>query len=312
MVRFNKDENNRRTIVRTNNGPLVTSTPNTPQRNISNRNENSGYNSDDERRPRSIVKKIDDEGVKHVTVEQLKEKLAQKGLEIVTMPPDGNCLFHSVADQIYGDHEYHDVVRGLCLDYMEKERGHFSQFITEDFDSYIARKRQLAVHGNHLELQAITEIYSRPVEIYAIDENPLNIFQGSYEIDSPPIMLSYHYGNHYNSVKDPLKPTAGFGLGLPGLKTAKEVDMDNLNEAIKESERDEIDKIMAENTENDFENVEERLIDLVKKESGQMMDQDLENSYMQQFMKQSELDIMQEAIERSIIEQSIREYYSKK
>jgi len=93
MVRFNKDENNRRTIVRTNNGPLVTSTPNTPQRNISNRNENSGYNSDDERRPRSIVKKIDDEGVKHVTVEQLKAKLAQKGLEIVTMPPDGNCYF---------------------------------------------------------------------------------------------------------------------------------------------------------------------------------------------------------------------------
>jgi OTU domain-containing protein 5 len=314
MVRFNKDENNKRTIVRTNNGPFVSPTPNTNQRterNISNRNE-SGYNSDDERRPRSIVRKIDDEGVKHVTVDQLRVSLAKKGLEIVTMPPDGNCLFHSVADQIYGDHEYHDVVRNLCLDYMQKERGHFSQFVTEDFDAYIARKRQLAVHGNHLELQAITEIYSRPVEIYAIDENPLNIFQGSYEIDSPPIMLSYHYGNHYNSVRDPLKPTAGFGLGLPGLKTAKEVDIDNLNEAIKESERDEIDKIIAENTENDFDNVEERLMDLVKKESGQMVDQDLENSYMQQFMKQSELDIMQEAIERSIMEQSIREYYSKK
>jgi hypothetical protein len=36
---------------------------------------------------------------------------------------------------------------------------------------YIARKRLPAVHGNHLELQAITEIYSRPVEIYAIDES---------------------------------------------------------------------------------------------------------------------------------------------
>lgn len=68
MVRFNKDENNKRTIVRTNNGPFISSTPttNTPQRternNNSNRNE--GYNSDDERRPRSIVKRIDDEGVK--------------------------------------------------------------------------------------------------------------------------------------------------------------------------------------------------------------------------------------------------------
>jgi len=310
MVRFNKDENNKRTIVRTNRGPFVASNSNTGQRNINNQNE--GYNSDDERRPRSIVRKIDDEGVKHVTIGQLKASLSLKGLEIVIMPPDGNCLFHAVADQIYGDHEYHDVVRNLCLDYMEKERNHFSQFITEDFNSYIARKRQLAVHGNHLELQAITEIYSRPVEIYAIDENPLNIFQGTYEVDSPPIMLSYHCGNHYNSVKDPLKPTAGFGLGLPGLKTAKEVDIDNLNEAIKESEREEIEKMIADNTENDFENVEESLIELVKKESGQIVDQDLEKSYMQQFMKQSELDIMQEAIERSIMEQSIREYYSKK
>jgi len=181
------------------------------------------------------------------------------------MPPDGNCLFHSVADQVYGDHNFHDVVRKLCLDYMEKEKNHFSQFVTQDISEYIGRKRQPGVHGNHLELQAITEIYQRPVEIYAIDENPLNIFQGNYEVENPPIMLSYHYGNHYNSVRDPLKPTAGFGLGLPGLKTANEVDNDNLKEAIKESEHEEISKIISQNTENDIENIEESLLNFAKK-----------------------------------------------
>lgn len=71
MVRFNKDENNKRTIVRTSNAPLVSPT-NTqpdppPQRRRNNRNNSNrqeGYNSDDERRPRSIVRKIDDEGVR--------------------------------------------------------------------------------------------------------------------------------------------------------------------------------------------------------------------------------------------------------
>jgi len=228
------------------------------------------------------------------------------------MPPDGNCLFHAVADQIYGDHEYHDVVRKLCLDYMEKERNHFSQFIIEDFNTYIARKRKLGVFGNHIELQAITEIYSRPVEIYAIDENPLNIFQGSYEIDNPPIMLSYHYGNHYNSVRDPRKPTAGFGLGLPGLKSAKETEEEYVKEAIKESEQEEISKLLLDNKDADFENVEESLIQMAKRESEQEYNKLNDNVVVQDFINRSELEVMQEEIERAILEQSLREYYSRK
>ena len=47
----------------------------------------------------------------------------------------------------------HDVVRRLCLDHMEKERDHFSQYLTQDFDAYIARKRRDRSHGNHLEIQ---------------------------------------------------------------------------------------------------------------------------------------------------------------
>jgi len=166
-------------------------------------------------------------------------------------------------------------------------------------------KRQLGVHGNHVELQAITEIYSRPVEIYALDENPLNIFQGSYEVDNPPIMLSYHFGNHYNSVRDPNKPTAGFGLGLPGLKTVEEINNDNLNEAIKESEFDELSQIIAKTSENDLDHVEESLLNLAKKESEQ------DDGIFQNTLYQSELDIMQQAIERSIMEQSLREYFSR-
>lgn len=85
-----------------------------------------------------------------------------------------------LADQIYGDEEMHDDVRRLCMDYIVKfyqilslyqnfqaqNRDHFSQFVTEDFEAYLRRKREPDAHGNHVELQAISEIYSRPIEIY--------------------------------------------------------------------------------------------------------------------------------------------------
>jgi len=315
MVRFKINEvttSNTTSNNRTNHGANLRNR-NLPQTERNVRQRQEGYNSDDERGKtnRSIVRRIDDEGIKGVTITHLKECLSKKGLQIVTMPPDGNCLFHSVADQIYGDHDYHDVVRKLCLEYMERERNHFSQFITEDFNTYIARKRKLGVFGNHLELQAITEIYSRPVEIFAVDENPLNIFQGSYEVDNPPIMLSYHYGNHYNSVRDPKKPTAGFGLGLPGLKTAKETEEDYIKEAIKESEQEEISKIM-QSKENDFDNVEESLIQMAKRESEAEYNKIHDNMEVQEFIHRNELEQMQEEIERAILEQSLREYYSRK
>lgn len=52
-------------------------------------------------------------------------------------------MFRAVADQVYGDEEMHDSVRRLCMDYIAKNRDHFSQFLTEDFDDYLRRKRQV-------------------------------------------------------------------------------------------------------------------------------------------------------------------------
>lgn len=47
---------------------------------------------------------------------------------------------------------------------------------------------------------------------------PINIFHGSYETDLPPIRLSYHRGNHYNSLVDPRNPAVGAGLGFGSLR----------------------------------------------------------------------------------------------
>lgn len=47
-----------------------------------------------------------------------------------------------------------------------KNADYFSSYVTEDFTTYINRKRKNNCHGNHIEMQAMAEMYNRPVEVY--------------------------------------------------------------------------------------------------------------------------------------------------
>jgi OTU domain-containing protein 5 len=148
----------------------------------------------------------------------------------------------------------------------ERDEQHFSQFVTgEPFAQYIQRKRQDGVHGNHAEIQATSELFNRPVEVFCPENGaaPLNIFHAEYKTDDAPIRLSYHDGNHYNAVVDPLVPTAGLGLGLPGLQPgladkmqmAKAVaesdavaDQMEFKRALKESQDDELQRAIKDSS----------------------------------------------------------------
>lgn len=124
------------------------------------------------------------------------QRLTARGLEIKHMATDGNCLFRSVADRVYGDAEMHDVVRRLCIEHIDQSREHFSQYITEDFNAYVQRKRRDGVYGNHVEIQAISEMYNRPVHVYDVHgsaDEPMNAFATSTEGEpGAPLRLSYH------------------------------------------------------------------------------------------------------------------------
>ncbi|KAK6026081.1 yippee putative zinc-binding protein [Ostertagia ostertagi] len=172
-----------------------------------------------------------------------------RGFDIKVVRGDGSCMFRAVADQLYADQDMHGEVRRLCMDYMarfsERNRDHFAPFVAENFSSYVARKRQPGQHGNHVELQAISEMFARPIEIYEYSENPRNVFYPTIRsLDvNVPIRLSYHGSSHYNSVVDPFAPTAGIGLGLPDLYPR---GANNLREAVKESEDRSVEQAILE------------------------------------------------------------------
>ncbi|KAB2065617.1 hypothetical protein ES319_A09G101800v1 [Gossypium barbadense] len=201
--------------------------------------ESEGYNSADEQNPCFVSSYDDAERERQFEIDIRRAK----GLEVKRMLEDGNCFFRAVADQVYGDSEAYDLIRQMCIDYMERERDHFSQFITEGFTSYCKRKRRDKVYGNNVEIQALSEMYNRPIHIYSYSIEPINIFHGSYNTDTPPIRLSYHHGNHYNSLVDPRRLTVGAGLGFSCLRGAN-VDKDQVKAAIKSQQDQQIDNAL--------------------------------------------------------------------
>lgn len=56
-----------------------------------------------------------------------------------------------------------------------KNKDFFAPYMTEDFDKYVARKRKWNVHGNHLEIQAMSEMYNRTIEVYCYEIGNLEL-----------------------------------------------------------------------------------------------------------------------------------------
>ena len=135
--------------------------------------------------------------------------LQRHSLNVVSVAGDGNCLFRSVAHQVYGDDELHEVVRQNCMDHMAANADFFSRFAVggmETFHLYVADMRKWGRWGDDPEIQAMSELYHRPVEIWAYDPQigarKLRTFHEATSATNPlpPIRLSYYGGSHYDSV----------------------------------------------------------------------------------------------------------------
>ncbi len=149
---------------------------------------------------------------------KFRENISNMNLFIKDIVGDGNCMFRAISDQVYGSEEKYDLLRQKCMDYLLIERDFFEQFVEggkNGFDEYINMKRKNGVWGDDIELQALSEIYNRPIEIYSNSTKPLKTFhenknefkrEGNEKINNDfndfvmPIRISYHGKNHYNSI----------------------------------------------------------------------------------------------------------------
>uniref|UniRef100_A0A340TB79 ubiquitinyl hydrolase 1 n=1 Tax=Anopheles minimus TaxID=112268 RepID=A0A340TB79_9DIPT len=227
----------------------------------------SGYNSGDEYFEPKDAQLTSDEWKKRD--EAFAKVLSERGFIVHEMEEDGACLFRAISLQIYGDQEMHEVIRQQTMDYIHKNREYFAQFVTEDIAEYVERKRANHVHGNHIEIQAMSEMYNRSVELYCYQTEPTNIFN-SDQINNgnEPFRLSYQRSSHYNAIVNPYKASVGVGLGLAGYRP-DELDIKEVADAVRMSEELEIEKTMLEDKlkTTDWEATNDEIAEQIARES---------------------------------------------
>ncbi|XP_062564429.1 OTU domain-containing protein 5-B [Armigeres subalbatus] len=227
----------------------------------------SGYNSGDEHVGQKDAQLSPDEWKKRD--DAFGKIMSERGFVIKDMIEDGACLFRAISMQIFGDQDMHEMIRQQTMDYIYQNREYFAQFVTEDISNYVTRKRANHVHGNHIEIQAMSEMYNRSVELYCYQLEPINIFNSEQlNNGNEPLRLSYQRCSHYNAILDPYKASVGVGLGLAGYRP-DELDIKQMSDAVRMSEELEIEQTMFEDKlkTTDWEATNEAIEEQIARES---------------------------------------------
>ena len=145
---------------------------------------------------------------------RFSEQLAALGCRVKVVDSDGNCMFRSIADQLYGMPERHGEVRGAVASFIEENEEHFKWFVADEedgaedepFSDYVARMRRDGEWGGHPELYAASQVFKRNITVHQLDAPSLQL---QADGPAPTIHLSYHGEFHYNSVRAEDDPDSG-------------------------------------------------------------------------------------------------------
>ena len=115
---------------------------------------------------------------------------------------DGNCLFRSIADQLEGNEKLHRKYRSDAIAYMEENKEEFIPFIEDDekIEDYLAHMCKDSVWGGQQEIQALSMKYKFNLILHQVD-NPIMAFSNYPWGEVPTLHISYHLGEHYNSIR---------------------------------------------------------------------------------------------------------------
>eukprot|EP00465_Bigelowiella_longifila_P012039 CAMPEP_0185258672 /NCGR_PEP_ID=MMETSP1359-20130426/7556_1 /TAXON_ID=552665 /ORGANISM="Bigelowiella longifila, Strain CCMP242" /LENGTH=427 /DNA_ID=CAMNT_0027844257 /DNA_START=54 /DNA_END=1337 /DNA_ORIENTATION=+ len=152
-------------------------------------------------------------------------------LSVVSMNKEGgHSMFRALSYQLFGTQTNWKAIRGMCVEHMINHKDYFQHFIDCEFEQYIATKKKAIrlkdfyAPGDHLDLQAISEIFdvgvriysdkaSRPFDYISIYADPHSSFQKEHCFGC--IRLFYRGDEEYDSLVEqgtsiPLKRKIGF------------------------------------------------------------------------------------------------------
>ncbi|CAN6855003.1 unnamed protein product [Brassica oleracea var. botrytis] len=153
------------------------------------------------KQPRQVEKKKKKEG-KDCDLSQFRAQLDPLGLKIIQVTADGNCFFRSLADQLEGNEDEHSKYRSMVVQYIVKNREMFEPFIEDDvpFEDYCKTMDDDGTWAGNMELQAASLVTRSNICIHR-SMSPRWYIRNFEDSRTRMIHLSYHDGEHYNSVR---------------------------------------------------------------------------------------------------------------
>ena len=221
--------------------------------NYDKQNNNKENNSKNDKRERNQYrKKKNKKNKKNDEIdEKFKKHLESLGYFIREVEGDGNCLFRSVSEQMEGNENNYQEYRDKCVDYMKENKDEFAPFIEDDepIDKYIDRMSENKEWGGNLEIYALSKILEANFYIY-IHEHPMYAVK-NFEKPKKNIMLTYHDGKHYNSLRK--------------LEEKNKEDKEKEEKKKKEKENEGEEEDEEGNEEEDEKDVDDDIHDLISK-----------------------------------------------
>lgn len=147
---------------------------------------------------------------KHTDISEIRAQLDLLGLKVIQVTADGNCFFRALADQLEGNEEEHKKYRSMVVQYIVKNREMFEPFIEDGvpFEEYCLSMEEDGTWAGHMELQAASLVTHANICIHR-GMSPRWYVRNFDDRDALMIHLSYHNGEHYNSVRMKEDPVDG-------------------------------------------------------------------------------------------------------
>ena len=134
----------------------------------------------------------------HMTLDQ---RLKAYGLQEKTIKGDGNCQFRSLSDQLFGTPDRHVEVRRMVIAQLMRNADDYSVFVPDDYSDYVRKMSKDGEWGDHLTLQAASDVYGRRICVLSTYEKNFLIEITPKNMRHPRVLwLSFWAEVHYNSI----------------------------------------------------------------------------------------------------------------
>jgi hypothetical protein len=144
---------------------------------------------------------------------------------VISIDPDGNCLFHSISDHLnHNNGSAHGFTSHQITNHICRHGNEFKDFLLlqdnhkdiSDLDSYIHKMGQNGIWGGNPEVYAAAWFYGVNIMIYSqeyVNTDGVLIIktdgpQGTNDHSCVMWNISYHGNNRFNSIRSPGNPSS--------------------------------------------------------------------------------------------------------